>query len=123
MHLILGSIPDQSLCVGETHIAGCGSVAHVICNDLDSVILPDTHTAILQQAEASRWKFPDGRWRTPHSCKIKSLNQIVVGVLTSLRMHSRVSSVLHRVLTDETLVAERLLRFSGDSSSKCDMDL
>lgn len=46
-YLILCSIPNEPLCVSEADITGSGPVSHVICNDLYSVILPDSHTAIL----------------------------------------------------------------------------
>ena len=45
VYLVLGSITDEALGVCEGHIAGRRPVALVVRNDLDPVVLPDTHTA------------------------------------------------------------------------------
>jgi hypothetical protein len=44
-HLILRSVADETLSIGETHIRGSCSVTLVICNDLDAIILPHSHTS------------------------------------------------------------------------------
>jgi NAD-specific glutamate dehydrogenase len=45
-HLILGRISDQSLSVGESDEAGCGSVALVVGNNFDAVISEDTDARV-----------------------------------------------------------------------------
>ena len=43
--LVLGSIADQTLVVGEGDIRGSGSVTLVVGNDFNTVVLPDTDTS------------------------------------------------------------------------------
>lgn len=45
-YLIHGSVTNQALCVCEGYIAGRGSVALIIRNDLDPIILPRPHAAV-----------------------------------------------------------------------------
>lgn len=52
-HLILGCISNQPLSVCESNIAGCGSISHIICDDLHSVILPDANAAVLHVESAN----------------------------------------------------------------------
>jgi hypothetical protein len=40
----LTCITNQALCVCETHIGGCCAVTLVVGNDLNTIILPHTHT-------------------------------------------------------------------------------
>mmetsp|Transcript_9006 Transcript_9006/g.21102 ORF Transcript_9006/g.21102 Transcript_9006/m.21102 type:complete len:234 (-) Transcript_9006:4-705(-) len=45
-HLVLGSITDQTLLVVEGDIGGSGAVTLVVGDDLDTLVLPDTNTAV-----------------------------------------------------------------------------
>merc|ERR1712137_123197 len=45
-NLILRSITNETFGVGESNIRGSGTVALVICDDLNTIILPHTHTRI-----------------------------------------------------------------------------
>ena len=44
--LVLGSVTNQSLTLAEGDIGGGGTVTLVVGNDFDSVVLPDTNTAV-----------------------------------------------------------------------------
>ncbi len=44
--LIFCWITNQSFCFGKSYIRGSGSIALIISDNLDSVILPDSHTRI-----------------------------------------------------------------------------
>jgi len=44
-YLVHGSVANQALCICEGHVAGRGSVALIIRNDLDPIILPHPHAA------------------------------------------------------------------------------
>mmetsp|Transcript_28898 Transcript_28898/g.63711 ORF Transcript_28898/g.63711 Transcript_28898/m.63711 type:complete len:138 (-) Transcript_28898:56-469(-) len=45
-NLVLSSITNQTLSLSEGHVGRGGAVTLVICNDLNTVILPDTHAAV-----------------------------------------------------------------------------
>lgn len=47
-YLVLRSIADETLSVSETDVTGRSPVAHVVCDDLDPVVLPYPHTGVLQ---------------------------------------------------------------------------
>jgi hypothetical protein len=44
--LVLGSITDQTLGLGEGNPRGSGAVTLVVGNDLNTLILPDTHAGV-----------------------------------------------------------------------------
>ena len=44
--LVLSSISDQSFRVGEGNIRWGGSVALIVGDDLDSFVLPNSHTGV-----------------------------------------------------------------------------
>ena len=48
--LVLGSITNQSLTLTESDIRKGGTVTLVVGNDLDTVILPDTDTTMIQNS-------------------------------------------------------------------------
>ncbi len=43
--LVLGSIADETLIVGEGDIRGCRPVTLVVGDDLNTIVLPDTDAA------------------------------------------------------------------------------
>ncbi len=45
-HLILGRVADKALGICERHIAGRGTVARLVCDDLNTVVLPDANAAV-----------------------------------------------------------------------------
>jgi len=45
-NLVLGGVADESFVVGESDIGGSGSVALIVGDDLDSIILPDTDAGV-----------------------------------------------------------------------------
>lgn len=45
--LVLGSITDESLAIGERDIGGRRAVTLIIGNDLNTVVLPDTDTSVV----------------------------------------------------------------------------
>ena len=49
-YLVLGGIANKALGVRERHIGWRCAVALVVGNDLNAVILPDTHAAAQQKA-------------------------------------------------------------------------
>jgi hypothetical protein len=44
--LVLGSISDESLSVGEANVGWGGSVTLIVGDDLDSFVLPDAYTGV-----------------------------------------------------------------------------
>jgi hypothetical protein len=54
-HYLLGSITNQALSVSECDIAGCGAVALVVGNDLNTITLPDTDTAAGTKVKEGVW--------------------------------------------------------------------
>ena len=44
--LVFGSLTDEALTVAETHVAGRDVVAHVVLDDVDLVLAPDTDAGI-----------------------------------------------------------------------------
>jgi hypothetical protein len=44
--LILRSVTDETLAVGEGDIRGRGAVSLVVCDDLHSIVLPDTDARV-----------------------------------------------------------------------------
>ena len=45
-NLVFGGVADESFVVGEGDIGGSGSVALIVGDDLDSIILPDTDAGV-----------------------------------------------------------------------------
>jgi hypothetical protein len=52
--LILSGIADQTLVIGEGDIGRRGSVALVVGDDLNTIVLPDTHTSKKQKKKSSQ---------------------------------------------------------------------
>jgi hypothetical protein len=44
--LILGSVTNQALRLGESNPRRCRSVTLIICNNLDTLVLPDSNTGV-----------------------------------------------------------------------------
>lgn len=44
--LILGSIPNQPLCIGKGYVAGRGPIALVVGDDFHFAMLKDAHTRV-----------------------------------------------------------------------------
>jgi hypothetical protein len=55
-HLVLGCIANKALRVSEGNIGRRGPVALIVGDDFDTVILPDTHTAVCgAQVNTNGW--------------------------------------------------------------------
>jgi len=55
-YLVLGSITNQSLRFSESNVAGCGTVALVVGNDLHFAMLKHSHTRVrCAQIDSDRW--------------------------------------------------------------------
>lgn len=45
-NLIFGCITDQSLCVSEGNVTGCGPITLIVGNDFNFAMLKHTHTRV-----------------------------------------------------------------------------
>lgn len=71
-HLILCSVADEALRIGESHVAGSSSVSHVIGNNFHAVILPHTdaaaagsHLSFLAARKSSAAQLMPAAWIVP----------------------------------------------------------